>query len=84
MFLKVHAKKKELLVPQHDMAILTWGFSLRCLLLAISANLVKVFKCFMKLNRWLCSSLLSGTLNFSLWIAKVLVPELEVSSVAMR
>ena len=37
------------------------------LLLAISANPVKVLKCFMKLNRSLCSLLLSGKLNFS-WI----------------
>ena len=43
---------------------------------------VKVFKCFMKLNRSLCSSPLSGILNFSLWIAEVLALKLEVSSVA--
>ena len=33
---------------------------------------MKLFKCFAKLNRSLCSSPLSGKLNFSLWIAEVL------------
>ena len=41
-------------------------FSPRHLLLSISANPVKVFKCFTHLNWSLCSSPLSGTLNFSL------------------
>ena len=50
------------------MAIMSSGFSL---LLAISANPVKDFKCFTYLNY-------SGTFNFSLWIAEILVPlELE-------
>ena len=64
------------------MAIVTSGFSLRHLFLVISANPVKVSKCFTKLNRSLCSLPLCGTLNFSLWIAKVLALELQVSSVA--
>ena len=38
-------------------------------------------KCVVKLNRSLCSSPICGTLNFSLWIAKVLALEVEVSSV---
>ena len=64
-------------------AIVTLRFSPRHLLLAISANPVRVFKCFTKLNRLLCASLLNGTLNFSLWIAKFLAPlELQVSLVA--
>ena len=50
------------------MAIMTSGFSL---LLAISANPVKDFKCFTYLNY-------RRTLNVSLWIAKILAPlELE-------
>ena len=70
------------MMKEHDMAILTSGFSLRYLLLVISANPVKVFKCFTKLNRSLCSLLLSRSLNFSLWIAEVLALELEVLSVS--
>ena len=56
------------------MAIVTTGFSLWPFLLAICANLVQVLKSFMKLHL----SPLSGTLNFSLWIAKVLVLQIEV------
>ena len=48
----------------------------RPLLLAISANPVKISKCFTMLNRSLGSSLLRQTLNFSLWIAEVLAPAL--------
>ena len=67
-------------IKEDDMAIVITGFFLRPLLLAICANLVQVFKCFMKLY----SSPLSGTLNFSLWIAKVLVLQIEVLLVAAR
>ena len=74
-FLKAPAKRNSFLylslMKEHDMAIVTSGFSPRPLLSAISANPVKVFKCFTKLNRSLCSSPLSGTLNFSLWIVEV-------------
>ena len=48
----------------------------------VSANPVKVFKCVTQLKRSLCSPPLSGTLNFSLGIGKVLA--LELSSVAAR
>ena len=50
---------------------MTSGVSPRPLLLAISASPVKDFKCFTKLNKSLCLSPHSGTLNFSLWIAEV-------------
>ena len=69
-------------MKEHDMATVTSGFPPRHLLLAIPANPVKGFKCFTKLNRSSFSSRLSGTLNFSLWIAEVLVLELQISSVA--
>ena len=69
------------MMEELDMAILTSGFSPRHLLLTISASPVKVFKCFTKLSRSLCSSPLSGTLNLSLWTAEVLALELQVSSV---
>ena len=72
------------MMKEHDMAIVTSGFSPRPVLLPISANPVKVFRCFTKLKRSLCSSPLSGTLNFSLWIAKVRELDLEVSKVATR
>ena len=73
------------MIKEHDMAIVTSGlipFSLRDLLLVISANPVNIFKCFTKLSRSLCSLLLSRSLNFSLWIAEVLALELEVLSVS--
>ena len=63
-------KKKKLFVSpldkKHDMTIAISEFSPRPLLLLISANPVKVFKCFTMKNRWLGSSPLSRTLNFSL------------------
>ena len=59
------------------MTIMTEDFSPRPLLFAISANPQKVFKCFTMLDRSLGSSPLGGTLNFSLWIAKVLALELD-------
>ena len=68
-------------MKEHDIAFVTSGFSLRSLLLAISPNPVKVFKCFTKLNRSWCSTPLSGALNFSLWSAEVLALGIEVSSV---
>ena len=72
-------------MKEHDMVTVTSGFSPRHLLLAISANPVKGFKYFTKLNRSSFSSRLSRTLpNFSLWIAEVLVLELQISSVAAR
>ena len=54
----------------HVILVVTLGFSPRPLLLAISANPVnfKVFKCLTKLKRSLCSSPLSGILNFY-WVA---------------
>ena len=67
------------MMKEHDMAIVTLGFSSRHLLLSISSNLVRAFKCFTKFNRSLCSSPLVGTLNFSLWIVEVLALEVEVS-----
>ena len=63
-----------LLVPQD----ISWGHTsttnprprllggLHCLLQVQAANPVKVLKCLTKLKRSLCSSPLSGTLNFSL------------------
>ena len=66
------------------MAIVTSVLPLRTLLLAISADSVKVFKCFTKLNRSLCLSPLSETMIFSLWIAEVLALELEVLTLATR
>ena len=65
-------------IKEDDMAIVTTGFSLWPFLLAICANLVQVLKSFMKLHL----SPLSGTLNFSLWIAKVLALKLQVLSFA--
>ena len=73
------------MMKEHDVAVETSRlipFSPRHLLLAISANPVKVFKYFMKLNRSLCSLPLSGTLDFSLWIAKVLALKIEVLPVS--
>ena len=55
-----------------DHEIVTLGISPRPLLLAISLNPVRFYKYFTKLNRSLSSLPLSGTLNFSLWIAEVL------------
>ena len=63
------------------MTIVISGSSPKPYHLAISANPVKVFMCFTMLNRSLGSSPLSGTLNFSLWIAEVLALEQEVSSI---
>ena len=90
MLLKVSANTCNVLLylsimKEHDVAILhdLRVFS-RLLLLAIFENAMKVFKCFTTLNRLLCSSPLSGTLNFSLWIAEVLALEQEVLSVATR
>ena len=71
------------MMKEHDMAIVTSEFYPRPLLLAISANPVEVFKCFITLDRSLGSSPFSGTLNFSLWIVEVLALELD-SSVATR
>ena len=51
-----------------DIAIMTSGFSPRNLLLAISANPVKVFKWFTKLKSSWCSSPLSRTLNVSYFV----------------
>ena len=45
------------MMKEQDMEIVTSGFSL---LLAISANPVKDFKCFMKFNRSFCPSPLNG------------------------
>ena len=67
------------MMKEYDMTIITSSFSLRPLFLAISANPVKVFKCFMMLDKSLGSSPLSGTLNFSLWIAELLALELDSS-----
>ena len=63
------------------MDVVAEGFSSRHLLLVISANPVKVFKCFTKLNRSLWLLPPSRALIFSLWVAKVLALKLEVSSV---
>ena len=53
------------MMKEHNTSIMTSGFSPRHLLLAIFANIMKVMKCVTKLNRLLCSSPLSRTLNFS-------------------
>ena len=88
MLLKVPAKTKQLSISQYDERARydnhNLGFFSEENYLVISANLVKVLKCFTMLNSSLGSSPLSGTLNFSFWIAEVLVLELEVSSVATR
>ena len=75
MFLKGSCKKEKLCVTQyderarygnHDLGVFSEAFTG----LPISGNPVKViFKCFTRLNRLLCSSPCSGTLNFSLWMA---------------
>ena len=55
-------------MKEHDVAIMTSGFSLRHLLLGISVNPVKVFKWFTKLKSSWCSSPLSRTLNVSYFV----------------
>ena len=67
------------MMKEHDMTIMTSGFSPRPLLLAISTSPVRVFKCFAMLDRSLGLSPLSGTLNFSSWIAEVLALNLDLS-----
>ena len=58
------------MMKEQEMAIVTSGFSL---LLAISANPVKDFKCFMKFKRSFCPSPLSGDTQ---WTAADQVVEL--------
>ena len=70
-------------MKENDTTIMTsFFFSETFNFWAISTNLVKVFKCFTRLDRSMGSSLLGGTLNFSLWIAEVLALELVTFTVA--
>ena len=74
------------MMKEHDMAIVTSGFYSRHLLLAIFANPIKVFKMQVlhKVEQVVVFIATSQNTEFPLWIALVLVLELELSSVATR